>query len=202
MQLKPKANRRLDKDRRYRQHRHTPTHFLRLRLPKPRVEIDPSRRWYGVRTMAFLQRRLARKLGEAGFTTWLPSMALAGGQYLPVSGTVMVALEGERAPLWDWHDGEVNAGSRRPFHAIIGPIEAADLQVFADWLTGYGSEGCGEVLFALGDQITVVDGPVASFAGTVEATDDEHCRLKAAVEMLGRKTTVVLPYAQVERVAA
>jgi hypothetical protein len=128
-------------------------------------------------------------------------MAVAGGQYLPVSGTVMVGLEGERGPLWDWHDGEVNAGARRPFHAIVGPIEAADLQVFADWLTGCGSEGCAEV-FALGDPVVILEGPFASFAGTVEATDGEHCRLKAAVELFGRKTSVLLPYAQVERIAA
>jgi hypothetical protein len=197
LKLKPA---RLNKERRYRQHQHTPTHFLRLRLPAPRVQIDQDRRWYGVRTLAFLQRRLQRKLNDAGFLTWLPSMAIVGGNYLPVSGTVMVGLEGERCPLWDWHDGEVNAGSRRPFHAIMGPIDGAHLQLFSDWLTGHGSV-CEEV-FALGDQIVITEGPFASYAGTVEATDAEHCRLKASVEIFGRRTRVALPYAQVEKIAA
>ena len=192
---------RRERQRRYREHHHTATHFVRLRLPQPRVIIDADKRWYGVRTLAYLQRRLQSKLAEAEFVTWLPSMAIAGGQYLPISGTVMVGLDDDTTPLWRWHDHEVDKGMTRPFYALLGPVAGADLQHFSDWLTGYGA-GHAMPVFRLGDNVMILDGPFANVAGVVEETDPEHCRLKASVDLFGRRTNVVLPFAQVERLAA
>ena len=196
-----KERRERERQRRYREHHHTPTHFLRLRLPAPRVQIDQSRRWYGVRTLAYLQRKLQRKLDESGFLTWLPSMAIVGGQYLPVSGTVMVGLDDDTSPLWRWHDHELDKGMSRPFYALLGPVAGADLQHFSDWLTGCGAANDMPV-FRLGDNVLILDGPFADVVGIVEDTDTEHCRLKASVDLFGRRTNVVFPFSQVECLAA
>ena len=53
--------------------------------------------------------------------------------------------------------------------------------------------------YASGEQVRIIDGAFANFAGTVEEVDMEHGRLRVMVSIFNRQTPVELNFFQVEK---
>ncbi len=54
--------------------------------------------------------------------------------------------------------------------------------------------------YSVNDSVRVVNGPLASFIGTVQEINKEKNKVKVLVSMFGRETPVELEFSQVEKI--
>ena len=57
-----------------------------------------------------------------------------------------------------------------------------------------------KVLFDVGQQVRVNEGPFKDFNGVVEEVNYERNKLRVAVQIFGRETPVELEFSQVEKI--
>ncbi|MFI3314616.1 MAG: transcription termination/antitermination protein NusG [Rikenellaceae bacterium] len=61
------------------------------------------------------------------------------------------------------------------------------------------SEEVNETPFLVGESVKVIDGPFATFVGTIDEVDNERKKLVVSVKIFGGKTPMELNFVQVEK---
>lgn len=79
------------------------------------------------------------------------------------------------------------------------PLSEAEVQEIIDQTESEGGKPKPKVLFRVGENVRIVDGPFTNFIGVVEEVNTERSKLKVMVSIFGRSTPVELDFLQVER---
>jgi len=172
-------------------------------------------RWYVVHVYSGFERRVAQSIREqavqANMTEQIAEVMVPTEEVVEVRRGSKVNAERKFFPGYvlikmdmsdeTWHlvknTPKVSGflgGKGRP-----SPISDAE----ADRILHQVKEGIERpkpsIVFEIGEQVRVADGPFTSFNGLVEEVDEERGRLKVAVSIFGRATPVELEYSQVEK---
>lgn len=174
-----------------------------------------AQRWYVLHVYSGFERKVAESIREQavakGMGDLIPEVLVPTEEVVEVRRGQKVSSERKFFPgyvlvkmeLTDetWHLVK-NAPKVTGFLGGRGrPVPISDRE--ADQLLRQVQEGVDRpkpsIIFEIGEQVRVADGPFMSFNGVVEDVDEERARLKVAVSIFGRSTPVELEYAQVEK---
>lgn len=175
-----------------------------------------SMRWYVVHAysgfektvMKTLKERIERENMQAFFGQILVPVeevvdikngkkSLTERKFFP--GYVLVEMEMNNET---WHlvkstpkvSGFIGGTATRP-----APIGKKEVEALLHQLQEGGEKPRPKILFELGEQVRVNEGPFADFNGLVEEVNYERNKLRVSVQIFGRDTPVELDFSQVEK---
>lgn len=91
--------------------------------------------------------------------------------------------------------GFIGGSGNRP-----APISEREVQSIMQQMQDGVEKPRPKVLFEVGEQLRVTEGPFADFNATVEDIDYDKSRIKVSVLIFGRATPVEVDFAQVEKI--
>lgn len=91
--------------------------------------------------------------------------------------------------------GFIGGSGNRP-----APISEREVQSIMQQMQDGVEKPRPKILFEVGEQLRVTEGPFADFNATVEDVDYDKSRIKVSVLIFGRATPVEVDFAQVEKV--
>jgi len=182
-----------------------------------RLELeDVAKRWYVVHVYSGFEKKVAESVMErahaAGLEDLIEEVLVPTEEVVEMRRGRKVSAERKFFPGYvlahmeltdeSWHivtdtpkvTGFLGSG-KRP-----SPISEREAQQILHQVKEGVDRPKPSVVFEVGEQVRVSDGPFTSFNGVVEEVDEEKARLKVTVSIFGRSTPVELEYSQVEKI--
>jgi len=175
-----------------------------------------DKRWYVVHVYSGFEKKIAEQIraqaAQSGLADRIEEILVPTEQVLEVRRGQTVDAERKCFPGYVLAEKEMTDDTWhlvRDTPKVTGflgarnkpqPItEAEAMRIVNAMVEGAEKPRRPAVLFEVGEQVRVSDGPFTSFNGTVEEVDEEKGRLKVSVSIFGRSTPVDLEYGQVEK---
>lgn len=79
------------------------------------------------------------------------------------------------------------------------PVPESEVQVIFSQLESKTQNASVVSTYAVGESVTVIDGPFESFTGVVEDVDPSKSRLRVSVSIFGRATPIDLDFTQIKK---
>lgn len=174
-----------------------------------------AKKWYVVHVYSGFEKKVAQSIEEqarqAGMEDVLEKVLVPSEEVVEVRRGAKVNTERKFFPGYVLVKMEMNDES---WHLVkntpkvsgfLGskdrptPISEREAQRIIDQVQEGVDRPKPSIVFEIGEQVRVCDGPFTSFNGLVEEVDEERARLKVAVSIFGRATPVELEYTQVEK---
>ena len=172
-------------------------------------------RWYVIHVYSGFERKVAQSIEEqvkqAGMTDAIPQVLVPVEEVVEMRRGSKVSAERKFFPGYvlvkmDMTDETWHLVKNTPkVTGFLGgrgrptPISDAEAERIMQQVQEGIERPKPAVIFEVGEQVRVSDGPFTSFNGMVEEVDEERARVKVAVSIFGRSTPVELEYSQVEK---
>lgn len=173
-----------------------------------------TKRWYTVHVLSNFEKKVAEAIREAvaqqGLEDEIEDVLVPTEDVVEVRRGQKVNVERRFMPGYVLVRMEM---TDRAYHLVSGlqrvtgflgakrPVPMRDAEVAR--LMNQVEEGLERprpsIIFEVGEQVSVTDGPFESFTGMVEEVDQDNARLKVTVSIFGRATPVELEYSQVAK---
>ena len=176
----------------------------------------PESRWYVLHAYSGYEKKVSESIVEQadklGIAEQIEEVSVPTQNYVEVKRGVRVNTERKIFPGYilikmilnddTWHIIK-NTPKLSGFLGTKGkpiPISNAEAKRISQQVIDGVEKTRPAVMYDIGEQVKVIDGPFASFNGEIEQIDQEKARLRVAVSIFGRSTPVDLEYSQVEKV--
>jgi len=177
-------------------------------------EIEQGRSWYAIHTYVgyenAVKRNLKQRIESLGMEDRIFDVIIPTEKKIKIKGGKRVEVEEKIYPGYvlvdmmvtddSWYvvrntprvTGFVGAG--------IYPVPLAQEEVDALFKRMESAGIKHKIDFAIGDPVSIIDGPFKEFEGTINEVDEERGKVKVLVSMFGRETPVELDFLQVKKI--